>query len=485
MKRLNLFLKIYLSFWLTIVITVGAFVYLDRMMTTEPVIMHWQKTVDKTVSFYAEEAAAIYDRDGAKVLENYFHRLEKATGIEAFLFNESGREVTGKPVRKDILEQTLLAFQKSGPSYRRNKESGISTEEVKGPQGHYYLFTAVIPHPRPPGLPPGLAPVPPPYGPRPALPPAAQPPNGPHSHFIIRLAIGLSISGIICYLLARYLTGPIFNLGSAARQLANGNLSVRVKPAMGSRRDELSALAGDFDVMAEQIEALITSQHNLLRDVSHELRSPLARLNVALELCRQHSVGQTQKHLDRMALETERLNDLIGQILTYNKIKASPVEIEKTKFDLSGLIEKIVADANYEAKSSRSIVLLNKQVFINGNEDLLRRAIENIIRNALYHTPENSNVEISSEPVLWEGNTQARIIVRDHGQGVPREALHLIFKPFFKLGCGEKRHNGAGLGLSISEAAILLHQGAIRADNADDGGLMMEINLPAENSKNP
>lgn len=454
-------------------------------MTTEPVIKHWQNTVDKTVSFYAEEAVAIYDRDGAGLLNNYFQRLEKATGIKAFLFKDHGKEVTGKTVRNDIREQVSLAFQTSSPTDRRMEASGIVTEKVNSPKGHPYLFAAVIPHPGSPGFAPGPPPFmlslkPPPPGHPPPLPPGGPPPPGFNQFFFIHLIIGLFVSGIICYLLARYLTAPIFKLGSAARQLADGNLSVRVRPALGGRRDELSFLANDFDVMAERIETLVTSQSNLLRDVSHELRSPLARLNVALELCRQHSSDQAQKHLDRMTLETERLNDLIGQILTYNKMNTQSTELEKTPFDLSGLIEQIAADANYETNSSRAVILINKPILLTGNHDLLRRAMENVIRNGLYHTPDKSIVEISSESVIHEGKPQTRITVRDHGRGVPKEALPLIFKPFFKLANDGQHHNGAGLGLAISEAAIRLHHGTIRAKNADDSGLIIEISLPAE-----
>jgi two-component system sensor histidine kinase CpxA len=292
--------------------------------------------------------------------------------------------------------------------------------------------------------------------------------------------IGLLITGIFCYLLARYLTAPIYKLGSAARQLADGQLSVRVWPTLKGRGGEISSLANDFDIMAERIEKLLTSQRHLLRDVSHELRSPLARLNIALELCRQHAGEQAQKHLDRMALETQRLNDLIDQVLTYNKMDAETIKIQKTKFDLSKLVEGIIEDANYETNNRRAVIRLNESIVLTGNHDLLRRAIENIIRNALYHTPEESIVEISSAVTILEGKSSAQITVRDHGRGVQEEALSLIFKPFYKIADGDERHAGAGLGLAISEAAIRMHKGTITARNADDGGLIIEIVLPIE-----
>lgn len=486
MQRINLFIKIYLGFWLTIVITVGAFVYLDRLMTTEPMIRHWQNTVDKTVSFYAGEAAAIYDRDGADALKNYFQRLEKATRIKAYLFKERGLEITGQTIREDIKQQASLAFQKSAPHYIRTEDSGIATEKVSSPKGHTYLFVAAIPHPGPPGFapgppPPGISSERPPVPPL-SFPPPRPPPHGLPPNIFIQFIVGLLISGMICYLLARYLTAPIFKLSSAAKQLADGNLSVRVGPTLGNRRDELSSLANDFDGMAERMEILLTSQCNLLRDVSHELRSPLARLNVAMELCRQHAGNQAQKHFDRMALETQRLNDLIGQILTYNKMNAQAIELPKTKIDLAGLIEEIVADANYETNNTRAGIRVNEPVIVEGNYDLLRRAIENIIRNALYHTPEGSIVEIYSEAESIEGQSTAHITVRDHGRGLPEDALPLIFNPFYKITDGDEHKSGAGLGLTISEAAIRLHHGTIKAGNAADNGLIIEIFLPLDSS---
>ena len=348
----------------------------------------------------------------------------------------------------------------------------------------------LFPHPEPPelgpkhhadrkhGPPPNVAPPKPPpleynFLPHPGMPPHIFPPN-----FLIRLSVWLIVSAIICYLLARYLTTPIFKLGHAARQLADGNLSVRVSPTLGRRRDELSFLAHDFDGMAERIEKLLTSQSHLLRDVSHELRSPLARLNVALELCRQNLSPDEEKHLDRIALETERLNDLIGQILAYNKINAPSANIQKTKFELSVLIEEVVADANYEARDSRVMIKSNEPFLIEGNYDYLRRAVENIVRNALYHTPKTSLVDVSTEATVRAGKPSVLIMVRDHGNGVPEDALPLIFTPFFKIASTDQHKTGAGLGLAISEAAVRLHDGDINAVNASDGGLIVEIVLP-------
>ena len=532
MKRTSLFFKIYLGFWLTIIVTVVPFFFIERMIFIKPLVKEWHHRMDTIVQFQAEESFAIYQHNGADALNTYFTRLEKATGVKAYLFTDKGIEVTGKAVPDAIRGQLSTVSSNPARIDDKLKDAGYASRKIGAPNGPPFLFVAKFPHPVPPpplpnssdsgpgkgpgpGPEPGLGPrpefgpgprsdLPPERGPRPLFgtgpdagsgPPAiGEPPRlplqdrffpspgmPPHifpPNFLIRTVFWLVVSAIICYLLARYLTSPIFKLGHAARQLADGNLSVRVSPELGKRRDELSDLANDFDGMADRIETLLTSQRNLLRDVSHELRSPLARLNVALELCRQNLSPEEQKHLDRIALETERLNDLIGQILTYNKINAGTIDHQKTKFDLSDLIEQVSLDANYENRSERVSIVSNESFQIEGNYDYLRRAIENIVRNAMYHTPEESPIEVSTSKISKQDQDSVCITVRDHGKGVPDDALPLIFKPFFKIAAADQHKSGAGLGLAISEAAIRFHNGSIVARNDEEGGLVVEITLP-------
>ena len=315
------------------------------------------------------------------------------------------------------------------------------------------------------------------------LPPLGD--GGPNSWgmTLLQLLVVLTVSGIICYLLARYLTAPILKIGAAARQLAAGDLSVRVGPAIGKRKDELARLAVDFDRMAEQIALLLNSQRTLLRDISHELRSPLARLNVALELCRKRTGQEATVSLDRIERESDRLNEMIGQILTLNRVESDPSLREKTRVDLAGLVREITADAEFEAAS------LNRKVkvagldpcTVEGNEELLRRAIDNVIRNAVRYTPDAGEVEIHLRRVFGCGNTgdTAVISVRDHGKGVPEESLPHLFRPFYRVGEGRDRQTGGtGLGLAITEAAVRLHNGSVLAANAPGGGLIVEITLP-------
>ena len=271
-------------------------------------------------------------------------------------------------------------------------------------------------------------------------------------------------------------------------------------PALGGRRDELASLAADFDEMAEKIQLLLDSQRRLLGDISHELRSPLARLNVALELARQRSGETAQSALERIQREAETLNEMIGQLLALTRLESGAEEISKTEFDLSLLLREIVKDADFEARARNRSVKLGSAMtaIVNGVPSLLRRAIENVVRNAVHHTAENTQVEIellesaaqtghgvaSESTATWNGaNDAVSIVVRDHGPGVPTQALSEIFRPFYRVDEARDREaGGVGLGLAIAERAVRLHAGTIKASNAPDGGLLVTITLPSRKS---
>ena len=298
----------------------------------------------------------------------------------------------------------------------------------------------------------------------------------------LRLLVILSTTGLVCYGLVRHLTTPIFQLRSATKRLAEGDLSARVAPDLGHRHDELGVLGRDFDQMAERLEALVTSQNRLIADISHELRSPLARVNVALELVRSTAGPEAEEDLDRIALETERLNTMIGQLLTLSRLESGEPLAEKTPVDLRNLIEGVTNDADFEARSHHRFVkvLHASDGQTRGSETLLRSAIENVVRNAVRYTKENSTVEIS----LDQSEGFALICVRDYGPGVPEEALPHLFQPFYRItDARERTGGGTGLGLSIAERAVRFHGGTIEASNELDdknevAGLLMQIRLP-------
>jgi len=468
MPKNNLFIKIYLSFWITTIFMIASMVYMDRLTESGPRIEGWRLTAGRSISFYAQEAVSIFKKEGVQGLEEFFGRLRSTTDINAFIFDSQGREVTGRTASAAVLNLVASSRNSSKLEVVFSPESDLVAQEVPDKGDESYLFAAEIPKP--------------PHGPRPGHPPGGPPGPFPGHplHFFVRLFIQLLISGLVCYFLALYLTAPILKLGNAARRLAAGNLSIRVSPSMGKRKDEIAGLANDFDHMAEKIGSLITSQRNLLRDISHELRSPLARLNVALGLCRQRFGPDAEKPFDRIEREVERLNELIGQILTLNKVESGSLEFAKTKVDLAKLMEDITEDADYEAGSrGRTVVLTAEPCFLEGNGDILRRAVENIVRNAVHYTPEGSSVEVTLRCLRDPDKDQASITVRDHGKGVAEDALPKLFTPFYRVEDGEDRATGGtGLGLAIAEAAVRFHGGTVRAANAPDGGLIVEIILP-------
>ena len=297
-----------------------------------------------------------------------------------------------------------------------------------------------------------------------------------------RILIALLVSGLVCFWLARHITSPITRLRLATQKLTQGNLDVRVGSELGRRHDELGSLGADFDRMAEQLQTLLSSHQQLIRDVSHELRSPLARLQVALELARQRSKGHADSELNRIELEAERLNDLIGQVLALAKMETRSRELDLRDIDLKHLLETIVGDAQFEAQANqRHVELVSAaKCHLVVDEQLLHSAIENIIRNAIRHTAADTTVEVKLETTT----RNVRISIRDHGPGVDEDRLQDLFKPFVRLSEARERDSGGfGLGLAIADHAVRLHDGRIEAQNCINDGLMITITLPLQHEK--
>ncbi|MGA7801157.1 MAG: ATP-binding protein, partial [Gammaproteobacteria bacterium] len=275
---------------------------------------------------------------------------------------------------------------------------------------------------------------------------------------------------------AWYLTGPLRHLGVATRRLAAGDLGARVTPALGRRRDEIADLGHDFDRMAERLEALVAAQNRLLSDVSHELRSPLARLRVAVELARQQP-AETPKALDRIEREAGRLDTLVGQVLTLSRLEAGVDRSLEDYLDVAELLEEIVADADFEARARGRHVTLSVtgEAVVRARGELLHRALENVLRNGVRHTPEGSTVEVCMEAA----QDTVAVSVCDRGPGVPEHYLGALFDPFVRADGGDDGR-GYGLGLAIARRAIEVHGGTIAACLRKGGGLCVDISLPVE-----
>jgi len=277
----------------------------------------------------------------------------------------------------------------------------------------------------------------------------------------------------------------LIGLREATRRLAEGDLSARTGASEKKRRDEVADLGRDFDAMAERMEILLTSQRRLLGDVSHELRSPLTRLSMALALARHHATSGNQNEVEvafeRITREKERLNQLIGQLLDLVRLESGEYSDVREILDLEKLVGEIADDADFEARQhGREVSIIHStpcRVF--GSHELLRRAIENVVRNAVAYTPPDTAVQIA----LDVQREYSLLRVRDRGEGVPEESLSKLFEPFYRVAEARDRHSGGvGLGLAISARAVASHGGSILAANAAEGGLELEIRLPLATS---
>ncbi len=296
-----------------------------------------------------------------------------------------------------------------------------------------------------------------------------------------RLAVLTLVIGLFCFWLARYLTSPVASLRTATRKLAAGDLSARVGPPVANRRDETGDLARDFDAMARRLENLVGSQRRLLRDVSHELRSPLARLGVALELARQRAGESASGPLDRIERESQRLEVLIERLLSLERLQAGAGRTDGKLVDLADLIERVVEDARFEVDAGDGDVQLvwAAKPRVMGSPELLHSAVENVVRNGVAHTVPGSVVDVWLGEEQYHGGRMAVVRVRDRGQGVPPEELERLFEPFHRVEeARDRRTGGVGLGLAITERAIRAHGGEIEARNHPDGGLEITMRLP-------
>lgn len=283
-------------------------------------------------------------------------------------------------------------------------------------------------------------------------------------------------------LLAYHIALPVHSIQSAARSVATGNLKARVAPSVSRRHDELAALAVDFDSMVDRLEALIRAQKDLLSSVSHEVRSPLARINLSLAILRREWRGESEDVLHRLESDVERIDLLMGQLLTLSRLEAGLSSAEREDVDIREILEEVTADGDFEAQALDKSVSLSAKgstYLENADPHALRSAFENIVRNAVRFTRPGTTVEVTFHVEERVSNSFALVSVRDHGPGVPEDSLDTIFQPFVQLANNDpsgESHNG--LGLAIASEAIQMHHGTISAANLPNGGLEVRVSLP-------
>lgn len=451
---MNLFFKIFLWFMATCGLMVGVVLFLNYTVQTEPVVSRWRINIHERMKIYADTGSQIYETEGIEGLKKFTERLKIVNTItEVDIVSTDGKilisDVEDPRVYKSLIDKAL---QDGEVHIEPNKpRSSVAGKVFKTGGGITYVMIIRWTWPEP------------------------VPVLGETRLKYLR-GIGLFLTAlIVCYALARYISSPITKVRKATQKLADGDLSTRVADKVGNRRDELQELARDFDIMADRIEKLITSQQRLSRDISHELRSPLARLNVALEIAKQKVGPEAESLLARIENESQRLNEMISRLLTLSSLESGSRDFDKAEVNLSKLVANIAADAEFEAKGNNKQVILiqNDEFKLIGNEVLLLSAIENVLRNAVKYTDEGSVVEVSLKTV----GDSAFITIRDFGGGVPENELKNLFKPFYRIGEARDRGTGgSGLGLAIAEQAVKAHNGTITARNIDGGlEVMMSV----------
>ena len=288
------------------------------------------------------------------------------------------------------------------------------------------------------------------------------------------IGIALLAAALTSLLLARYLSSPIVRLQKASRALAAGALETRVGRPFDRRRDEVGTLARDFDKMAERIQALVTDKETLLRDVSHELRSPLARIRVALALAQRRADAAAQPDLERIERDTEKLDELVGQVMTLTRLRTA-TEPRRDIVLLDALVAEVVDDARFEHPETAVEYCAAGEVQVLGDPVGLKSAVENVVRNALIYSDSGKPIEVHVDMGL--GNATVRVL--DRGPGVSPDDLTRIFEPFYRTDKSrDHAKGGQGIGLAITARVMELHGGSVEARNRAEGGLEVILKLP-------
>lgn len=440
----SLFWKMFLAFWLTQALILALTVVIVNLGFGRVQL----RNVDQLRAFMptvAQDAVQTFESGGSQELNHYFDSQTESASARFWLFDSGGNELSGNPYTASV-----AGAVRAGSTIANAPQGPVVTLPIGGEKGSYTFAAQIRPHR---GIPPTRV-------------------------LVRQLLIGVVIAGIVCLLLAHSLTRPIVRLRETAQELAVGNLTARAGAVVVNRPDEIGELGRDFDRMAGQIENLVESQKQLLRDISHDLRSPLQRLRMAVELARRGDSSQPAQ-LDRIEREAVRINSFIEQLLTLAKLESTETVPEMETVSLNAIAEQVIGDVKFEAERAACAITLTAltSYFVRGNAQALQSAIENVVRNAIHHGGDGKSIEIG----LHAEGEDAVLSVRDHGPGVPEEALPRLFEPFYRVDRSRgSRTGGTGLGLAIAAKAIALHGGTIRAHNVAPEGLAVTMRIPQE-----
>ena len=458
----SLWIKIFVWFWVAMVFVGAALVVVvgltqpdlpDSLGGPRPLTQNWRGFARAAFTEHARRTFQAYNRGSNEALRRELGRLKDEFGIEAVVFDAAGDEITGfeAPRRARGLARQS---QRSGRPETAATTGGSLLVAIPGRGPQPITVVGLLPRP---------------YGSLGASP----------FGLLLRLVTVLLTGGLVCYLLSRHLTSPLATLQKAVHGLADGDLQTRVSAgALGRRGDEFGELARDFDRMAERLQSLVERQQILLSDISHELRSPLARLSVALGLARDRAGEDSDPALERIGREVANLDMMIQHLLQLSRLEKEQA-LSTSPVNLPALLSQVVEDSSFEGSvDDRGVVFEPTQTIqVEGDARLLHSAFENVVRNALAHTPDGGEVRVG---VKLGSDRTASVWIRDQGPGVSDELLPQIFEPFFRADPARGVGSGnVGLGLSITRRIIQLHGGRIVARNRPGGGLEVEIVLPS------
>ena len=449
----SLFLKIFFWFWATVIAT-GVALILTFIIEPRSVPSRWHATLSDTARYSGTIAVETAERDGIGSTAAYLQRIERETHMAACLFDSAGNVIAGTHCR-DFQSMTSHVTTSRASDFSMRYGIARVALLLRGQSGRDYIFATELP-----------------AGPRAAL-------GIDRAAIVLQWGVALLVSGLICSLLTRYLTAPILRLREMSQKLAAGDLSARTGSELTKRQDEIGDLVRDFNAMASRIEDLISRQRQLISDVSHELRSPLARLNVALDLGRERKGNDSA--FEQMEEDLRLLDEMIGRLLTIAKLDISAPQVPMMDVDLADLLSHIVRNAEFESREPNGGITLTSSGLCSiwGSPELLHSAIENVVRNAVRHTQSGTSVEVRMECEGLSDYASVHLTVRDYGPGVPSTELKNIFQPFYRVAAARDRQSGgAGLGLAIADRVVRIHGGTICAENAEPRGLRIEIVLP-------
>ncbi|UQY34442.1 HAMP domain-containing histidine kinase [Pseudomonas fulva] len=436
----SLFWRIFGSFWLAIALVAGLSMLLGRALNQDAWILNQHPGLEGLPAEWVQA----FEKAGPKAAQDLLEQRKRRFRIDTQVLTDAGQ-----PAIRGTFPPRAAAMEERNKGDKRLPWRRLTTDYTSPTSGETYLFIYRIPHPELDAWHRGSLLWP-----------------------LSALGIALVVLTLLSLLLTLSITRPLDRLRGAVHDLGQTAYQQHSLARLASRRDELGVLANDFNRMGARLQDLIASQRQLLRDVSHELRSPLARLRIALALAERAEPAERERLWPRLTRECDRLEDLISEILALARLDAEPGGAQP--IDLAQLAAKLREDMTLSHPAQQLDVSLQPGMHLHGWPAMIERALDNLLRNALRFNPDGQPIELN---VVRRGN-EAHLEVRDHGPGVAGEYLDQLGEPFFRA--PGQAAAGHGLGLAITRRAAERHGGRLQLQNHPDGGFSAKLILPLE-----